>query len=234
MRLGPVVFAPRLVPTIAAFALIALTVALGRWQAHRAEEKSERQALLEARTHEPPVQLTGAVDSADPLLFRRVVARGEWLAPRQIFIDNQVHDERAGFHVVTPLAIRGSDAVVLVNRGWIARDATYPRAPEAPPPAGEVTVTGLAAVPGRFIELSPQTVSGSVWQNLSIERYRAATGLKVLPVVVLADRPGAGLAAVTERPDAGVAKHIEYEYTWFLMAATAAVLWLALNLRRAR
>ncbi len=56
----------------------------------------------------------------------------------------------------------------------------------------------------------------------------------MLPVVILADTPGAGLAAVTESPDAGVAKHREYELTWFSLAATAAVLWIALNLRRAR
>ena len=71
-------------------------------------------------------------------------------------------------------------------------------------------------------------------QNLSIERFAAASGLPVLPVVVLLEAPPPGLAPVSERPDAGIAKHLEYAFTWFALAATAAALWLALNLKRAR
>jgi len=58
--------------------------------------------------------------------------------------------------------------------------------------------------------------------------------MRVLPLVVLADDAGAGLAAVREQPDAGVAKHREYALTWFSLAFTAAVMWVVLNLRRAR
>lgn len=215
--------------------MIALTVWLGRWQMHRAEEKEALQAMLESRMAEPPVRLTGAVPSAEPLLFRRVHAEGEWIAQQQIYLDNQIHEGRAGFAVVTPLRLRGSPAAVLVNRGWEPRGAGYPQAPRVEAPAGPVSVEGIATVPPRrFLELSPETVTGNVWQNLSIERYRARTGLDVLPVVVVASPPAPGLAAIVERPDAGMAKHREYELTWFLLAATVLVLWLALNLRRSR
>lgn len=215
--------------------MIALTVWLGRWQMHRAEEKEALQAMLEARMAEPPVRLTGAVPSAEPLLFRRVQAEGEWIGQQQIYLDNQIHEGRAGFAVVTPLRLRGSPSAVLVNRGWEPRGAGYPQAPRVEAPAGPVSVEGIATVPPRrYLELSPETVTGNVWQNLSIERYRARTGLDVLPVVVVASAPAPGLAAIVERPDAGVAKHREYELTWFLLAATVLVLWLALNLRRAR
>lgn len=202
---------------------------------NRAQEKRSRQELFDARLGERPVVLTGSVSSAGPLMYRRVRAAGEWLAERQIHIDNQIRDGRAGFHVVTPLRLEGGDAAVLVNRGWIARDASYPRAPRVAAPAGRVEVSGLATrPPERYRELSPQTVAGDVWQNLSIEKYAAASGLALLPVVVLAEEPAAGLAAVRETPDAGVARHIEYALTWFALAATALVLWIALNLRRVR
>jgi len=88
--------------------------------------------------------------------------------------------------------------------------------------------------PARFIELSSDAVMGDVWQNLSIERIRQASGLELLPVVVLADPASAGLQPFTERPDAGAARHREYELTWCALAATTFVLWLALNLKRAR
>jgi len=122
---------------------------------------------------------------------------------------------------------------VLVNRGWIARSAAYPNPPHAPVPAGRVEVAGLATLPPRrFVELSSQAITGNVFQNLSIERYREWSGIDVLPVMVLADPAGPGLVGVSERPNAGADQNREYEATWFLLAATAAVLWIALNLER--
>ena len=219
--------------TLAAAALFALVSSLGTWQMNRADEKRERQALLDRRMAEAPLVLTGAVASAEPLMYRRVRATGRWLAERQVYVDNQIRNGRAGFHVVTPLQLEGRSEVVLVNRGWIARDRGYPQAPPVAVAPGRVEVTGLATrPPARYRELSSETITGSVWQNLSIERYAAHTGLQALPVVILADRPATGLARVTETPDAGVAKHVEYSLTWYALAATTLALWLAMNLKR--
>ena len=220
--------------TVAAALFIALTLWLGNWQVNRADEKRGRQALLEARMNDTPVRLTGAVAGAEPLLYRRVRVAGRWMGERQIYVDNRIRDGRAGFHVVTPLEIEGTHDAVLVNRGWVARTAAYPRPPEAPTPEGRVEVSGMATrPPARFLELSAETVSGNVWQNLSIERFASRTGLVVLPVVVFQDAPAVGLAAVREPPDAGIAKHEEYALTWFSLAALAVALWVVLNLRRA-
>jgi surfeit locus 1 family protein len=216
-------------------ALIAATLWLGRWQTHRAQDKEARQALFEARLRETPVQLTGSVASAEPLLYRHVRASGEWIPEGQIYIDNQVRDGRAGFFVVTPLRLAPSGDAVLVNRGWIARSSEYPRPPAVAVPRGVVEVTGLASLPPRrVLELSGDTIAGDVWQNLSIERYRDARRINVLPVVVLADAAGEGLAPIREQPDAGVAKHREYALTWFSLAITTLALWIVLNLRKVR
>jgi surfeit locus 1 family protein len=192
--------------------------------------------MLDARSVEPPLQLTGGLQDPAPLLYRRVRARGEWIAERQFFVDNRIHEGRAGFEVVAPLRLAGAKEAVLVDRGWVARDsAIYPRHPEAPIPPGPVEVAGTAVrPPAHVLELSTQTVAGDTWQNLSIERYAAHSGLALLPVVILADSPGAGLAAAHERPDAGVARHVEYQLTWYALAATTLVLWIVLNVSRVR
>ena len=235
MRIGSWSFAPRVVPTLAAAAFIALTGSLSRWQAHRAEEKESRQHRYEERMAQPAVELQGPVDAA-ATLFRRVRADGTWIADKQAFVDNQVQGGRAGFDVVTPLRIEASGSVVLVNRGWVARGSDYPKPPRVDVPAGRVAVEGIAALPpARFLELVPsEAIIGSVFQNLTLDRYRKWSGLDVLPVEVFADPPGPGLVAVRERPDAGADQNRQYEATWFLLAATAAGLWIGLNLRRAR
>jgi surfeit locus 1 family protein len=233
-RIGRYSFEPGLATTAATAAFVALTLWLGTWQTDRADEKRARQALFEARMHDTPLQLTGPVSSPEPLLYRHVRVAGDWLPERQFFVDNQIRDGRAGFYVITPVALDGGKAAVLVNRGWVARTRDYPAPPKAPAPQGRADVAGMAMrPPARYLELGAQTVSGDVWQNLSIERYAAASGLALLPVVVLQGAPAPGLAPVREAPDAGIAKHVEYAFTWFALAATALSIWVALNLRRA-
>jgi surfeit locus 1 family protein len=234
VRIGTWLFAPAPVPTVAAFALIALTTWLGLWQDRRATEKTVRQALLEARVAAPPLSITGAGVAAEDLLFRRLRAQGRYDADGQFFVDNRIHGGRAGYHVMTPFRLSGSDAILLVNRGWVARSASYPAPPAVPVPPGERAIAGLAVLPpARFLELSADAVEGAVWQNLSMERYGKRVNAPVVPVVLLVAPPGEALAAVEEQPDAGIAKHREYSLTWFSLAVTAAVLWVALNLRKA-
>ncbi len=224
-------FAPRLVPTLAAFAMIALTLSLGRWQVNRAGEKQARQAEFEVRSAQAPLVLGREIPGAGEIAFRRVVAAGSYRPEGQVFIDNRHDRGRAGFHVITPLQFEGG--VVLINRGWVARTAGYPRAPDVAVPAGPVRVTGLATIPStRFVELSGDTVTGNAWQNLSLAKYRERTGLEVLPAVILASPTEAGLVPVEEKPDAGIAKHQEYALTWFALATTLAALWVGLNLKR--
>lgn len=232
LKVGAMAFTPRLVPTLAAIAMVVLTLWLSHWQTRRGDEKAARQQLLAARAQAPTTEISSAALQPDQILFRRAQARGIFDAEGQLFMDNRLHGGRAGFHVITPLRLPGGD-VLLVNRGWVARTSAYPLPPEVSVPAGEQVVQGLVTLPPqRFLELSSDVVAGRVWQNLSIERYAAQSSRPVVPVVLLAAYPG--LTPVEERPDAGEAKHREYALTWLSLAITTMALWVGLNLRRVR
>jgi surfeit locus 1 family protein len=228
-------FHPRLIPTLAALCALAATLYLAAWQQGRAAEKRALQAAYDQRSAMPPLALSGAdVARMDPqsARFRRAAVSGEWLESGQIFVDNKFEQNAVGYHVLTPLRIAGTQRYVLVNRGWVSRGANYPLPPKVAVESGEVNVRGTIIVPtSKFLELGQETVSGNVWQNVTIERFRAVTKLDVLPVVLLASPAGAGLRVVTEQPDAGVAKHVEYMLTWYSLALTIGVLWIALNLK---
>ena len=219
-------------PTLAAVAMIALTVSLGRWQTGRAAEKAALQATYDARSGEAPVVIGGDSGPAEALLYRRVRVSGTWKPEGQVFIDNRIHEGRAGFHVVTPLRVAGSSRVVLVNRGWIERTAAYPAPPTVTTPSGEGEVSGLAALPPkRYLELSSETVAGNVWQNLSLARYAERMRVDLVPVVVMADA-SPGLAPVREKPDTGIERHQEYALTWYSLAVTLAALWTFYSFRK--
>jgi surfeit locus 1 family protein len=228
-------FQPRLIPSLAALGAFVLTMYLGHWQQGRADEKRGLQTQFDQRSIAEPLTLRG--ETLDPQMakFRRASASGTWVESAQIYIDNKFDQNTVGYHVITPLKLAGSERHVLVNRGWVARGAGYPVPPNALVPMGQIDVNGTITLPtDKFLELTASTASGSVWQNLTIERFRAASKLDVLPFVLLANDVGPELRVVVQQPDAGVAKHVEYMLTWYSLAATVVVLWLVLNFKTRR
>ena len=234
-------FRPRLLPTVATVAGIALFVTAGHWQQGRMEQKEALRAQFDAASASPPVALPAEPVDWAAWRYRPVTVQGTFDAARQILIDNKVEEGRAGYHVVTPLLLADGRAV-LVNRGWIAAGETRAQLPPAPLPAGMVTVQGRLNVPAaHYVELAHAAPAGGVWQNLDPARFAAASGLPVLPIVLEQTAPLIGSTKIADNlvrnwpaPDFGIEKHRIYMMQWYLFAATAAGMWLFLNLRKAR
>ena len=226
-------FRPRPVPTLATIAFVALTVALGNWQRHRANEMEELAARFSTASREPPVELPARDGDALALRFRTVRASGQYEASRQILIDNKVRAGRPGFDVVAPLRLAGSGRYLLVDRGWVAQGASRRELPVVLPPAGDVTVTGREnQTPQHYLELGGDHTPGVLWENLDVKRLAAATGLDLLPVVIEQTDPVAppdGLVRDWPAPDFGSARNLSYMLQWYSFGTLAIVLWLALN-----
>lgn len=229
-------FRPGLWPTVAAVAGIALTLALGNWQLGRGQEKNALKAQIEQRAQSAMIHVSVAVLEARDVELRRVEARGTFEPKYAVLIDNRVLRGVVGYHVIMPLKLAEGSRYVLVNRGWVAGTRDRSRLPELKTPAGPVTVSGLAVVPGkRFLELSDRTTEGGVWQNLTLERYRQAMPIAIQPFVIRQDRgsaPDDGLVREWEAPDYGVDKHYGYAFQWFALAALILVIYLVTNVKR--
>jgi surfeit locus 1 family protein len=228
-------FRPRWLPTLAMVVFVAVTVALGNWQRHRAAEKNALAARFAAVAQEPPVELPARDDDALGLRFHAVRVHGRYDASHQIFIDNKVHAGRAGFHVVAPLKIGESGRYVLIDRGWIAQGATRAALPVAPPPSDVVTVQGRVNLPPQhYLELGTAHPAGALWENLDVQRIVSATGLDLLPVVVEQTdpvEPPDALVRDWPLPDVGSAQNVSYMLQWYSLGGLAVALWLALNWR---
>jgi surfeit locus 1 family protein len=173
--------------------------------------------------------MPGTAVDGETLRYRRVILRGTFDASRQILLDNQLHEERAGYHVITPLQIAGSNMHVLVNRGWLPAPADHAIQPVAEVPAGEVELTGIAVLPPqRFFNLAPQPTSGwaPVWQNLDLERFRQGAHYPLQPVVVqLAAESPHGYLRQWPRPDERADRHRSYALQWFGFAIASLGIW---------
>ena len=216
--------------------MITIMVQLGNWQLSRAQEKESRQEQLDRLSQEPAITLPDHPVKLEDFQYHQVEARGEYVPEYTIYLDNKIYKGIAGYQVVTPLRIGNSEMHVLINRGWIAATRDRSKLPEVATSGGKIVVSGIATTAmQKTLELSPDQISGQVWENLDLERYRSNTGLKLQPVMILQkDQMNDGLVREWIRPDSGSAKNIGYAFQWFAMALAVLIIYLVLSVKRER
>src|SRR5262245_2031232 len=192
-------FRPRLWALALGAAACAAGIALGNWQARRAEEKR--------------------------VAVPRLALAGEFLPRFTIYLDNKTRRGRPGYEIVTPLRLRGSSSHVLVNRGWIEAGRTREVLPEVRTPAGEVRIEGLELPRLDRVMVLGQAATGRLRQNLDIAAYAKETGLPLEPrVLEQHSDSGDGLARDWAPHGAGAEKHAGYALQWYSLAVLAVVL----------
>jgi surfeit locus 1 family protein len=227
-------FRPTWWGTVLALVGIAAGIQAALWQTGRAQEKQQIADAMAQRATAPAIHVGTSRLKAEDVEYRTVEARGRFEPRGLVYLDNRVHKGRVGYEVVMPLRMEGSDVLLLVNRGWVAGTGDRQRLPEIRTPEGLVEVTGIAVVPGtKMYELSETAIEGSVWQNLSTERYTASTGYEVQPVLVRQtnDVPD-GLIRDWTVSDRAINVHRSYAFQWYALAALVLVVYLAMSFKR--
>ncbi len=219
---------------------IAVTASLGRWQLSRAAQKIAMQQAMDARATQPllvqPAWASDA-DQANAQHYRRTHAEGTWLLKHTVFLDNRQMDGRVGFYVVTPLLVAPGRAV-LVQRGWVPRDAQdRTHLPAVVTPDHSVAMeAAIAPMPSKLFALGgPDT--GVIRQNLDADAYAREIGVQLLPFSLLqqgASVPDDGLLRHWAHPAVNVQTHYGYAAQWFGMSALMAGLYVWFQLIKPR
>jgi cytochrome oxidase assembly protein ShyY1 len=233
----PFAFRFRPIPFIAALVLALLGILLGNWQAGRAAQKLAVQEQLTARAAEPPVALGPAITPAASLAYRRVTVTGEFVAGWPLLLANRPMAGRAGYYLVMPFKIAGSNTHVLVMRGWLPRAAEYGKLPAFATPSGTVTIEGtVVASAGQVMDLgeSGALAPNAIVQNISPDAVARASGLALQPFFVQQtgpSLPGETLLRVWPSPTSGIDKHRGYAFQWYALAAMAILFFVITGFR---
>jgi surfeit locus 1 family protein len=230
-----------LVLTLATVLMVALTFSLGQWQLRRAAQKHALQAAVDAQKSLPSLDGKGltAMKNVADAVHREAVLEGRWQAAHTVYLDNRPMDGKSGFWVITPLLLAGSDRAVLVQRGWVPRDAAErSRLPALPLPAGAVEISArIAPPPARLYQFGAE-LPGAIRQNLVLDDFARETGLSLRPLSVWQlDTPAAvpdGLLRQWAPPAVDVHKHYGYAFQWFALAALITGLYVWFQLIRPR
>lgn len=236
--------------TAAAIAVVAVTLALGRWQLSRAAQKEALQASIETQQAYPALEMADFLAVEQPLteLHRKVQLRGLWLPTQTLYLDNRQMHGQPGFYVLTPFALEGTTQTLMVQRGWVPRNFTdRTQLPPIDTPAGLVDIEArIEPPPARLLQLGadlpaqpasaaaplpekPADVANArIRQNLDLETFRNETGLPLRTDFSLQQVGPAseGLLREWPVPALGIEKHYGYAFQWFGLAALVVILYV--------
>jgi len=204
--------------------LILTCLGMARLQLWRAETRGERFEREQAALVATPIGLSPQQREREKLLDRAATARGRWLPAKTLFLDNKIYQGRAGYQVLTPLQLSGSQVVVLVNRGWLPAPRLRSDIPSISSPPGEVEIAGVTrSFETRIFELQETRPLGTVWQHVREAEYRQLSGLDPLPVILLqTGADGDGLIRDWGSPENPASRHYGYAAMWLVFAFMAA------------
>ncbi|MGW6914764.1 SURF1 family protein [Kitasatospora sp. NPDC054939] len=234
--------------TALAVAAVAVCLWLGTWQLGRFEDKVSShqeisQSVSDAGEVRPLGELltTGEPRVSTTTVGRAVTVTGTFDAANQLLVPNRVVDGKQGYYVLTPLRTADSRTVAVV-RGW-APGSPAAGASAAPPPSGEVTLTG------RLQAGENAGSGGAVSGGLPAGQLGTINQAALVNVLahdgwydgwVSADSVPDGLAQVpTVRPQGGdgltlrAFQNLGYTLEWFVFGGFVVFMWFRLVRREA-
>lgn len=208
--------------TAAALFFAGLGIYLGFWQLGRAAQKEALQAAIQSQTSQVPLNADGLAQLSDAPagMHRPVRVSGTWEASHTVYLDNRQMDGKVGFFVLTPLRLQASGQIVVVQRGWIARNfEVREQVPAVQTPPGLVEVEGQIAPPPSKLYEPGRPSAGVIRQNLDLDRFRQESGLAVSGFTIRQNGPASeGLRRNWPAVALGVEKHYGYAFQWFALA----------------
>lgn len=212
-------------------------VTLGFWQLARLEQRRASNAAALAVLGQSPADLTAQVPDPAALVGRKVRVTGTYLNDQSVVLRSQKSDSGVdGVHLLTPLQVAGSDAAVIVDRGWLP-SAQRGDALAAYAVPREVTVEGIARaaqtrpdspLAPRDLPLPGET-RVEAWVRVDVGRLEAQVGAPLLPLYV--EQLPAGSTTLPRPRDPRTldeGPHLGYALQWFAFSGMLAVVYTAL------
>ena len=205
---------------------------LGLWQIDRGNAKTIIINEFNSNLKKDPVYL-----NTDSKKWDRVFVEGSWDESKQIFIDNVIHRGIAGYKVLTPLKIQGSDKLILVDRGWIKRNKFREILPNIDLQKEQIKVSGILESPELGLVLSDDLITKN-WPKVSqtknpdilIKEYEAS----VYNFILLADPLlKNSLEYIKIKPTNMMpSKHYGYAAQWFSMFFVLCLMFIWFGFKR--
>ena len=241
MLLKNYIFKFKLIPTLIFAIAFCGFIVLGFWQIDRADQKNVLNSNYTDRQQEAIIVLdkNNVIDEKSSLLWRKVEFEGSFINKQNIILDNQIFNQIAGFNIITPFKIKGSDSLVLVNRGWHPNLKNREMLPIINEISGERILQGhIASFPVSGIKLGKNNIETLNSQIFRFQRLDAAElnyffSAKMMPYMIYLDPIiDKELYGNFKLPAPDSQKNYGYAFQWFAFAITLLIIFIRLSMKR--
>lgn len=221
--------------------VLALLLSLSRWQYSRGQEKAALEIASLAHQHGDAMRFHELLSQSEETrgYFQRVRLEGRFDNERTFLLDNQTHQGKVGYHVVTPFLDQYAQQWVLVNRGWVPGSPYRQHLPDIPSVQTKVDFVGLhKPVEKPYLLKAQQWNTPITWplriQAVEIDKLDALLAYSVAPFLVLMqpDELEYGFVRDWKPVNMTASKHYGYAFQWLLLAVAWSVLMLVAHTRR--
>lgn len=235
----PIKFRFRWASFFATAIVVVICVSLGQWQLSRAHGKERIENSIKLRDVMLPIALEDIREEAGSAEFRHVFVKGEFIQNWPIYLDNRPQNGEAGFYLLMPFKVAGTDKYVLIMRGWLKRDISErTKLKLTPVPVGGIEIQGVIRNdPGKVFQLGTDAPvrPHAIMQNLNVAEFAQAAKLSMYPFILQQTNDTKdGLVRAWPRPSLGIEKHLGYAFQWYALAVTAFVFFFVTGFRRGR
>ncbi len=176
---GQFTFRPGLKSSLITLLLFPTFVYLSFWQFGRYQLKTNWHTAINHHQNQSPLHwkdinaLLIHEENLQSLRYQTLELRGKFLNNSQLFLDNQVYQGKAGYHVLTPFSIKDTGCLILVDRGWVSGQRRE-ELPIIPSIHEEVSLKGWISFPIQTLKLSSNT-DNSPLSVLEADRFYKST-----------------------------------------------------------
>jgi surfeit locus 1 family protein len=232
----------KLIPSLVFIIFFTLFIKLGFWQLGRADQKKIINMAFVERQNQPAMALNKEIIQMPlkDIIWRHIRMSGEFLNDKNIILDNQVFQEKAGFLIYTPFKILDSNKIILVNRGWYPLSNSRNDIPNIAP------ITGVQVIEGEINKMP----SSGIWlgkvitekldessfrlQRMDYEVLCSLIDKDLVKYVVKLKKPIFDKTYIIDSsmpvPDSD--KNYGYAFQWFAMAFTLFIIFIRLGIKK--
>ena len=222
--------------TLAIILLCLAFLTLGVWQLNRLSARRAANARLLTRMAAPPLYVSDLLPAPDieAADLRQATLRGVYDYSQEIILRNRTHNELPGVHVIVPLRLAGSDAAILVDRGWIPYEQAAPdQRAQFRDATGEIELSGIlrrsmarsSNLAPADPPLGPDRPRLDAWHRVEIPRIQEQIAYPLLPLFLEEAPPPSGEARRFPRAAPEIAlgegSHLLYAIQWFAFTGIA-------------
>ncbi len=208
----------------------------------RGDQKKIINMAFVERQNQPPIPLNKETIQMpiEDIIWHRVSMSGEFLNDKNIILDNQIVEEKAGFLIYTPFKILDSNKIILVNRGWYSLSNSRKDIPNIPPIKEIQTIEGeISKMPSPGISLGKVITekldeSSFRLQKMDYEVLSSLISKDLMRYAVKLKKPIFDKTYVLDSgmpvPDSD--KNYGYAFQWFAMAFTLFIIFIRLGVKK--